>query len=145
MKDLTFTPATAEDADVIIAHSRELVQRYEDPNQVDIERVLSWLEKKVRTNISQYTCVRCGNEKVAFFSLTEEETGFELDDFYVLEPYRNQGIGSCVLEYCIQAVKKPIFLYVFTGNSGAIRLYERFGFAHTSCVSSTRIIMTRCP
>ena len=145
MNTLTFLPAKAEDADIIFARCRELVERYEDPTQVDIARVLSWLDKKIRTNISQYTCVLRGNEKVAFFCLSEEENGFELDDLYVLKPYRGQGIGSEILKHCIALASKPIFLYVFTANKDAVRLYRRLGFCADKQVSDTRIIMTRYP
>ena len=145
MKTLTFTPAKAEDIPVIVAQCKELVQHYEDPNLVDMDRIFSWLENKIRRNISQYTCVPRGDEKVAFFCLSEEENAFELDDLYVLESYRNQGVGSEILEHCIALTQKPIYLFVFTENTGAIRLYRRYGFAEDKQVSATRIIMTRCP
>lgn len=145
MNALTFKPAKAEDADIIFAQCRELVERYEDTTQVDMAHVLSWLDKKIRRNIPQYTCVLCGEEKVAFFSLSEDESAFELDDLYVLKPYRNQGIGSEILKYCIALANKPIFLYVFTGNAGAIQFYRRHGFDADKQVSPTRIIMTRYP
>lgn len=145
MKTLTFTPAKAEDIPVIVAQCKELVQHYEDPNLVDMDRIFSWLENKIRRNISQYTCVHRGDEKVAFFCLSEEENAFELDDLYVLESYRNQGVGSEILEHCIALTQKPIYLFVFTENTGAIRLYRRYGFAEDKQVSATRIIMTRCP
>ena len=145
MNALTFIPAKAEDADIIFSQCRELVERYEDPTQVDMAHVLSWLDKKIRRNIPQYTCVLCGEEKVAFFSLSEDESTLELDDLYVLKPYRNQGIGSEILKYCIALANKPIFLYVFTGNVGAIQFYRRHGFGADKQVSPTRIIMTRYP
>ena len=143
MKTLTFMPAKAEDAEVIYAQCKKLVQRYEDPNLVDMDRVLSWLDRKIRTNITQYTCVFRGNEKVAFFSMSEQEDGWELDDLYVLEPYRNQGIGSRIIKHCVEMSNGPIYLYVFTTNVGAIRLYSRHGFVAHKQVSPTRIIMSR--
>ena len=145
MNALTFIPAKTEDADIIFTQCRELVERYEDPTQVDIARVLSWLDKKICTHISQYTCVLYGDEKVAFFCFSEEENSFELDDLYVLKPYRNQGIGSKILGHCIASANKPIFLYVFTGNVDAIQFYRRHGFGADKQVSPTRIIMTRYP
>ena len=145
MKELSFVQANAEDADLIFSQCKELVMRYEDPNAVNLDRVLSWLENKIRSHISEYTCVLHGNEKVAFFCFTQEENGAELDDFYVLEPYQNQGIGSRILCHLVKSTALPVSLYVFHGNTGAIRLYERFGFAFTQQVSPTRSIMTRYP
>lgn len=146
VKNLTFQPAVPEDADLIFAQCKELVTRYEDSNKVDMESVLQWLYKKIHGTITSYTCVILDGEKVAFFSFCRDEHGFELDDLYVLEPYRNQGIGSQILEHCIaSAGDGVIFLYVFNANLGAIRLYRRYGFDVTDQVSSTRSIMKRCP
>ncbi len=145
MNHLTFVPANAEDADLIFSQCAQLVLRFEDPNEVDLDRALNWLQKKIRTRISEYTCVLRGNEKVAFYCLTQEKTGAELDDFYVLEPYRNQGIGSRILRHCMEVTTLPISLYVFNANDGAIRLYTRCGFVTTQQVSPTRSIMTRYP
>ncbi len=143
MKHLTFVPASPEDADLIFAQCKELVLRFEDPKEVELDYVLQWLQKKIRNHISQYTCVLCGDEKVAFFSLAEGENGMELDDLYVLEPYRNQGIGSQILAHCFESTNRSIYLYVFTANDGAIRFYLRRGFVITQQVSPTRCIMTR--
>ena len=145
MNTLIYTPAKDDDASLIITQCKELVQRYEDPALVDMDQVLSWLERKIRKNISQYTCVLRGDEKVAFFCFSKEENAFELDDLYVLEPYRNQGIGSEILKHCVALTEKPIFLFVFTANAGAIRLYRRHGFTEDKQVSPTRMIMTRHP
>ena len=145
MRLLALKPATPEHAPLILEQCRDLILRYEDLKQINLERVLAWLDKKLRENISYYTCVYSKETLVAFFSLREEETQVELDDFYVLEPYRNRGFGSEILEDCITKTQKPIYLYVFTSNQGAIRLYERCGFVKTREVSPTRIIMTRCP
>ena len=145
MRLLALKPATPEHAPLILEQCRDLILRYEDLKQINLERVLAWLDKKIRENISYYTCVYSKETLVAFFSLREEETQVELDDFYVLEPYRNRGFGSEILEDCITKTQKPIYLYVFTANQGAIRLYERYGFVKTREVSPTRIIMTRCP
>lgn len=145
MRLLTFKPAVSEDTTRILEQCRELILQYEDLTQINLERVLDWMDEKIRDNISYYTCVYSGETPVAYFSLREEETQAELDDLYVLEGYRNRGFGSEILEYCITKIEKPIYLFVFAANQGAIRLYERFGFVKTQEVSPTRIIMTRCP
>ena len=145
MRLLALKPAEPEHAPLILEQCRELILRYEDLTQINLERVLAWMDGKIRDNIAYYTCVYSEETPIGFFSLREEETQAELDDFYVLEPYRNRGFGSEILEACIAKMQKPIYLYVFTANQGAIRLYERYGFVKTQEVSPTRIIMTRCP
>ena len=145
MSNLRYSPATPEDIDVIYNLCRELIETYEDLSSIDLPAVLAWVRKKIQKQISGYTCVWQNDNKVAYFCLSEEPQGSELDDFYVLPEWRNRGIGSGVLKYCLEHAQKQMYLYVFTRNIGAIRLYERFGFVETKQVSPTRIIMTKLP
>jgi GNAT superfamily N-acetyltransferase len=142
---LTFMPIKPGDVPVILEQCRELILHYEDLSQIHFEAVLRWMEQKIKDNMSDYTCVYRDDVPVAFYSLREDEEQTELDDFYVLEPYRNKGIGSEILKNCITKTQQPIYLYVFHANLGAIRLYERYGFVVTQQVSPTRSIMTRFP
>ena len=144
MTDLAYTQAKAEDIDIIFSQCRQLIESYEDMSCVDLPKVLSWMRRKIETQISSYTCVWENGCKVAYFHLSEDTDGTQLDDLYVLEAYRNRGIGTRILECCVEMAREPLYLYVFTGNLGAIRLYERFNFAVTRQVSPTRVIMTRC-
>ena len=143
MPELTYAAAKKEDAPVIFELCKNLIDAYEDLTSIDYESVLQWVEKKIATNISAYTCVYRDTQKVGYYSLTCSENGWELDDFYVLEQYRGCGIGTKILEKCLQDAKGPVFLYVFRKNLGAIRLYERHGFSVKEQVGKTRLIMRR--
>lgn len=79
-------------------------------------------------------------ETCAYYRLTQEG---ELDDFYVLPPFRGRGIGSVILTKCVQESKAPMWLYVFTENKRAIALYRRYGFVPAEAVGQTRQIMRR--
>jgi RimJ/RimL family protein N-acetyltransferase len=51
----------------------------------------------------------------------------------IVRQWRNQGIGSMLMQHAIEWAKEQgdlrrIELYVFATNAPAIRLYERFGF-----------------
>ena len=143
MPELTFLPADKQDVPEIFSLCKNLVDRYEDTDNIDYDRVMLWLYHKVSSNISSYTCVFEAGEKVAYYCLSRQEGQWELDDLYVLPQFQNQGIGSGILSKCISEADAPIFLYVFTKNTGAIRLYERYGFITTEQVSKTRQIMRR--
>lgn len=145
MMELTYSRASREDIDVIFALCQELIETYEDTVSVDLPKILTWVRKKIETQILSYTCVWQDGRKVAYYCLSEEADGFELDDFYVLPEYRARGIGTQILGCCLAGLKKPVWLYVFNENHGAIRLYERLGFVNTRQVSPTRQIMTKQP
>lgn len=143
MSELTYLAADGTDVSAICSLSKALVDRYEDVSHIHYDAVITWVRNKIRENIADYTCVFRGSEKVGYYHLTKEADGWELDDFYVLPQYQNQGLGTKVLEHCIAVTDGPIYLYVFVENTGAIRLYERFGFSIVQKVSDTRVIMRR--
>lgn len=141
MPELSFCQADKSDVPAIFSLCKDLINRYEDLAGIDYEKVLSWVKNKIVTNISSYTCVYWGGVKVAYYCLSEQPDGLELDDLYVLEPYRSRGIGSQILHRCIAQAKSRLYLYVFKKNDGAIRLYERQGFIIERPVGTTRLIM----
>lgn len=143
MSELIFRQARIEDIPTIFSLSKDLICRYEDLSAIEYEKVISWVERKITDTIDRYTCVFHNGEKVAYYCLQKGEGEWELDDFYVLPPFQNRGIGSKILSECLSQVDAPVFLYVFTQNTGAIRLYERFGFFEVKTVSPTRKILRR--
>ncbi|MDD4893559.1 MAG: GNAT family N-acetyltransferase [Candidatus Rickettsiella isopodorum] len=70
----------------------------------------------------------------------------EFEELYVLEDYRELGIGSLLLEFAIQSVKKyflkirvkprKIHLFVSESNMKARALYEKLGFKNVASVGT---------
>lgn len=137
---LTYETATNEDISVIFAQAKALVDEYEDRSAMDYNKVMDWMERKITKLLESYTRVCLNGACCAYYRLTEDG---ELDDFYVLPPFRGRGIGSAILERCIRERENDLWLYVFTENRRALALYQRFGFRVTETVSSTRAIMRR--
>ena len=54
----------------------------------------------------------------------------EINNIYVLQEYRSQGIGSKLLDYLVKKCKtcENITLEVRKDNKSAISLYKKFGF-----------------
>lgn len=143
--ELTFTNATEQDIDPIFSFCKELINRYEDPSGIDYIKVLNWVYRKISENISSYTCVYLNGQKAGFYRFVPEEDTMELDDLYIFPQFRNQGIGTYIIQKCCRETDLPVMLYVFTQNTGALSLYQRLGF-HVKCtVSATRCIMIRNP
>ncbi len=72
---------------------------------------------------------------------SEDEKIVEITDFYVEPFFVGQGIGTRLLEYLIQQVRKKgiqkIILWVIKDNEKARKFYERNGFINSG---ETRII-----
>ena len=143
MPELTYQAATLEDAPAIFRLCKDLIDTYENKNLIDYDRVLAWVREKISANISSYTSVYEAGQKVAYYCLCRQDDQWELDDLYVLPQFQNRGIGSQILKKCVNEINAPIYLYVFSKNLGAIRLYERYGFSAVQKVSETRQIMRR--
>ena len=141
--EIAYGMATVEDISQIFELSKSLVDAYEDLSTIDYPKVLRWMERKIQENISSYTVITLAGEKIGYYCLREESGKWELDDFYILPQYRSMGIGSKVLEHICKEIKGSIFLYVFTQNTGAINLYQRFGFRWAQTITPTRQIMER--
>ena len=136
--NLEYESAGAADVPVIFAQAQALVDAYEDVTAIDYDRVMDWMQRKITKLVGSYTRVRRDGVICAYYRLT---TDGEVDDFYVLPAFRGQGIGSAILEKCLRESEKPLWLYVFTKNTRAVALYERFGFRVAERVDNTRVIM----
>ena len=138
--NIRFVSADKTDIPVILAQAKDLVDTYEDLASIDYDKVMEWMERKISGQISQYRCAALDGKKCAFWRLCQDG---ELDDLYVLPDFRGMGIGSLIMEACIEESEKPLWLYVFSRNIRAISFYERFGFAVRERVGATRLILER--
>ena len=141
--DLQYLPATESDIEAIFQLSTDLIHRYEDLSSIDYDRVISWVRRKIQENILTYTCVYQDGQKVGYFRFVSQGDCMELDDLYILPDFQGQGIGKAVVAMCCAQTTLPVMLYVFTGNSRAIALYQRMGFRFDRTVSPTRCTMIR--
>lgn len=138
---ITYTPAETEDIPAVFALAKELIDRYEDISAIPYEKVLRWMLNKITENIASYRCIILEGKKVGYFHLDMAKEEAELDDLYILPEYQGRGIGTAVIGHCLRQADKPVFLYVFRKNTGAIRLYKRMGFSVAETVGNTRMIM----
>ena len=143
--ELTYAQASAQDADAIFDLSKQLIDDYEDLSTIDYDKVMNWVRRKIDTHISQYRTVFLDGEKAGYFRFSPGEGLMELDDLYILPAFRGQGIGTAIVRKCCGESSLPVMLYVFTRNTGALKLYHRLGFRITEALGKSRCIMVRQP
>ena len=139
--NLSYEPAGQEDLEPLFQLNRQLIDRYEDLSSIDYPKVLEWVRRNLSRNLSEITRVLKDGTLVGYFCLRPEDGKMELDSLFVLPPFRGQGIGTEILQKCLQEAHAPVFLFVFRGNTRAKALYHRMGFRIVKEVGKTRLLM----
>ncbi|MGQ7847056.1 GNAT family N-acetyltransferase [Granulosicoccus sp. 3-233] len=68
------------------------------------------------------------DENVGVLAISESGGIGWIDQLYMAPGHVNQGIGSQLLEHALSLLPRPIHLWTFQENHGAIRFYQRHGF-----------------
>lgn len=141
--ELGFEPARREDVETLYGFNRELIEKYEDPANIDLGEVLAWVRRKLEKRLGEYVRVTANGRLAGFYRFCTTDGEPEIDDLYIFPEYRGLGIGSAVVEKCCAEAGGPVMLYVFAKNERAVALYRRLGFEITERVGGTRYIMRR--
>ena len=140
--NLTYQAATNADIDALYEWNRRLISAYETDPSADMDRILRWVRRKLETSIAEYTSILDDGEPVGYYRFFRNEDGaYELDDLYVTPAAQSRGIGTAVLQRCLDSVTAPVYLYVFIRNTRAVALYRRLGFEIAETVGNSRYIM----
>lgn len=93
--------------------------------------VVNNLEQMLIDSFYKIFVAEIENKLVGFLSVLELQETVDIIDFFVLENYRKNHIGSQLLNYMIGDVSSTVKLFtleVATDNQVAMKLYQRFGF-----------------
>lgn len=140
---LSYQLALPEDVDTIFRFNKELIDRYENIQNISYDDVLGWVRRKIEKAIHTYTRIYADGVHVGFYRFVANEEKMELDDLYIFPEFQSRGIGTCVIEKCCVETEKPVMLYVFIRNTGAWKLYQRLGFEIRENIRGSRYIMVR--
>ena len=140
---LSCQPALPEDVDTIFRFNKDLIDRYENIQDISYDDVLGWVRRKIEKAIHTYTRIYADGVHVGFYRFVANEEKMELDDLYIFPEFQSRGIGTCVIEKCCVETEKPVMLYVFIRNTGAWKLYQRLGFEIRENIRGSRYIMVR--
>lgn len=139
--NLSYEKATESDIEAIYEFNKYVIDRYENIQNIEYEKVLNWVHRKIETYIDEYQRILFDGELAGYYRFHQDGDKMELDDLYVFPHYRNQQIGTRVIEKCLSETTMPIYLYVFMKNVKAVSLYERLGFKVVETIKDSRYIM----
>lgn len=140
--NITYATAKAADVELIYNLSKQHIDDYENIENIDYEKVLCWVRKKIETHIDEYVLISVDEAKAGIYHFFKNEDDmYEIDDLYIFPEFQNKGIGSTIINKCCSEVNEPVMLYVFSKNTRAVSLYKRLGFEITKNINNSRYIM----
>lgn len=80
---------------------------------------------------AEHSIIELNGEKIGRLLISRSEKNIMLVDIAILHNFRGKGIGSVLLDK-LKAEAETVNLSVYKTNFGAIRLYEKHGFAVTN-------------
>jgi ribosomal protein S18 acetylase RimI-like enzyme len=80
---------------------------------------------------AEHSIIELSGEKIGRLLVNAKEKTVHLIDIAILHNFRGQGFGSFLLEK-LKSEREIIGLSVYKTNFGAIKLYEKHGFAVTN-------------
>lgn len=138
---LLFEKATGSDIESIYEFNKYLIDRYENVQNIEYDKVLSWVQRKIETYIEEYQRILFDGELAGYYRFHQDGDKMELDDLYIFPQYRNQQIGTTIIEKCLLETDLPVYLFVFIKNTKAVELYKRIGFEIVETIQDSRYIM----
>lgn len=137
----TLSPAQKDDIETVFRLNKELIDKYENINEIDYREVLRQVRGGIVQSILRYRRIMCSDEAAGFVLVEKRPDVIELDDLFLFPKFQNKGIGTAIIRDIIQNSDKPVSLCVFIENKGAVRLYERLGFEIVETIHDTRYRM----
>ncbi|MCI6700705.1 MAG: GNAT family N-acetyltransferase [Solobacterium sp.] len=142
--NITFKPADNSDIETVYLLSKDLIDRYENIENINYDMVLNWIKDKINKSINEYASVYLDDKKCGYYHFCRNEEGIlEIDDLYIFKEYQNKGIGTYVINNILITINEPVMLYVFIGNEKAVSLYKRLGFRIIRNIKVSRYIMEK--
>lgn len=139
--DFTLSPAARSDVKPIFLLNKEIIDKYENITKIDYPKVMKIVRNGIKEHIHEYQRIMCGNVLAGYLLVERSEDKTELDDLFLYPEFQNKGIGTAIIQSITANSDNPVYLFVFIGNEGAVRLYKRLGFEIVETVKETRYRM----
>ena len=90
----------------------------------EINKINNYAENNIPKIIDNYYNIIVGENIVGCLLLTDKDDGKLLDEIYLEEQYRNQGIGTDIIKNILRQ-NNIVYLWVYKKNTKAIKLYKK--------------------
>ena len=120
--------SSKKDIDRLIEYKKRIICEYaKDLSIEEVNKIDEYVTSEVSRLIDDYYNIVVNNKIIGSLLLTEKDDGKLLDEIYLEEEYRNNGIGTDIINNIISN-NDIIYLWVYKDNVKAISLYKRLNF-----------------
>lgn len=137
-----YQTATKKEISTLVDLNLENLDTYDPRSKKQRDYLKKYLKETISEAIKNYQVIYLNQTKIGYYCIELGDEGYEFVDFYLLPDYRHQGYGKQILQEILPTYPN-LYLYVFTRNQIAIKLYQQFGFEEVEKISSSRIKMKK--
>ena len=117
-----------DDIEKLIDYKKKTSFEYaNDLSENEINKINNYVKNNVPKLLNNYSNIVVDDKVVGCLLLIDKDDGTLLDEIYLVEEYRNKGIGTNIIKEVINN-NDIIYLWVYKENVQAISLYKKLGF-----------------
>lgn len=120
--------SSKKDIDILIKYKLSSILEYaSDLSNKELDEINTYVKDNVPNQINNYKLINIDGNIVGCIFVENKDNGVIIDELYIEEKYRNNGIGTDLINNVISN-NNIVYLWVYKLNVKAIRLYKRLGF-----------------
>ncbi len=128
MQKYNLVKATNKDIAKLIQYKLASILDYDkEVSFEEKERITNFVKNSIPNQINDYKVIEIDNKIIGCLYLEPYQDGILLNEIYLEEEYRNQGIGTDIIKNIILNNSK-IYLWVYKENKKALKLYKSLNF-----------------
>ena len=120
--------ANIDDVSILIDYKLKSIFDYaENLSLEEIKQINNYIKSNVPKQIDDYKVICINDKKVGCLLVVNKDDGVLLDEIYLEEKYRNNGIGTSIIKEILSNYN-IVYLWVYKLNTKALSLYKKLGF-----------------
>lgn len=120
--------SSVSDIEKLIEYKKCTIYEYaKDLTDDDVNKITNYVNNIVPNSLDDYCNIIVDDKIVGCLFVHDKDDGVLLDEIYIEEEYRNNGIGTDIIKNILNK-NDIVYLYVYKDNIRAISLYQSLGF-----------------
>ena len=117
-----------KDIDTLIKYKLNSILKYaSNLSNKELDEINTYVKDNVPKQLNNYKLINIDGNIVGCILVENKDDGVIIDELYIEEKYRNNGIGTDLINNVISN-NNIVYLWVYKLNVKAIRLYKRLEF-----------------